>query len=473
MSAGPMLSQHRLLDSALRNNFVAFTHQVFRELHPGRKMIPSWHHEAIAYCLEVTAMTHEVDRAIINLPPRSLKSIMVSVALPAFLLGRDPTRKIIVVSYNQELADDLSRKTRQVMRSAWYQKLFPSTAIVGQGAVGQYFTTQGGFRAALSTGGTFTGKGGDLIIIDDPLKAGDAHSQNAREALLEWATVTLFSRLDDKLNGAIILVQQRQHEDDLSGHMLRAGGWYHLNLPSTAEADERVTLCRDPFRYHDRRIGDVLDPVREPQHVLDKLKAQMGSADFLAQYQQAPVPPDGDVIKIAWFREYDELPPGGYHVFSVDTAVKGGLRNDWSVLMCWYIAERRYYLRYVWRRRVEFPELLRSVKAIANEWMPEKIVIEDKGSGSGLIQTLRDDPEGFPVIAYEPGPMDKESRMRVQAHKIEGGQVFLPREAPWKEDFLEEIRRFPGGAHDDQIDALSQFLDHVGQNHTGKLIVFR
>ena len=462
----------RLLDALLRNDFVAFTQRVFRELHPGKQMVVNWHHEAIAYVAEVTAMTGEIDRAIINVPPRSLKSIMMSVALPAFLLGRDPTRKIIVVSYNQDLANDLSRQTRQVMRSSWYRRLFPSTEIIGQGAVGQFHTTLNGFRAALSTGGTFTGKGGDLIIIDDPLKADDASSETARNALLEWATTTLFSRLDDKRKGAIILVQQRQHEDDLSGHMLRAGGWYHLNLPAIAEAACDIVLSRKPLRFQQRRIGDLLDPIREPQDILDGLRRSMGTSAFLAQYQQAPVPPDGDIIKVSWFRTCSEVPDGGDVVLSIDTASKAGLRNDWSVMMQWRVVERRYYLENLWRRRAEFPELLALVKDIARATRPDKILIEDKGSGIGLIQALRDDFEGFPTVPYDPGSMDKETRMRVQSAKIEGGQVFLPQQAHWLDEFLAEVLRFPGGKHDDQIDAMSQFLDYIGRR-PGNLIIIR
>lgn len=467
----PLTSSHRMLDALLRNDLVAFTQRVFRELHPGSQMGLNWHHEAMAYVAEVTAITHEIERAVINVPPRSLKSVMLSVALPAFLLGRDPTRQIIVVSYNQDLANDLSRKTRQVMQAPWYRRLFPSTQIVGQGALGQFYTTMNGFRAALSTGGTFTGKGGDLIIIDDPLKANDANSEAERNALVEWATNTLFSRLNDKLKGAIILVQQRQHEDDLSGHMLRTGDWLHLNLPAIAEADTSHVLSRNPLRKQHRKVGDLLDPTREPQHVLDALKRDMGTAAFLAQYQQAPVPPDGNVVKVGWFREYTELPDGGETVLSIDTASKAGLRNDWSVIMQWRKLEQRYYLLSVWRRRVEFPELLASVKSIADDVKPDTILIEDKASGIGLLQALRDDPRGYPVVAFDPGQMDKEIRMRVQSAKIEGGQVFVPRSAPWLVEFLNEVRRFPGGRHDDQIDAMSQFLDHASQRTTGKLLI--
>lgn len=463
----------RLFEALLRNDFLTFAQRVFRELNPGRPFHVGWHHEAIAYLLEVSAITGEVDRVIINLPPRSAKSTIVSVALPAFLLGRDPTRRIVVVSYNQDLATMFSRQTRQVMHSDWYRRLFPSTRIPPRAAEGQFYTSAGGFRKAISTGGTFTGRGGDLIIIDDPLKADDAYSETARDSLFEWARTTLFSRLDEKINGAILLVQQRQHEDDLSGHMLRTGEWLSLSLPAIAEKDEWITLSRDPLRRHYRRVGDLLDPVREPIAVLNGLKRDMGTSAFSAQYQQDPLPPEGEVVKVSWFRTYDELPDRGERIFSVDTASKAGLKNDWSVISVWRVLENRFYLEYIWRRRVEYPDLKNSLIELARDLHPDVILIEDKGNGTGLIQDLKSMQEGFPVIAYDPGALNKESRMRIQSAKIEGGLVFLPPAAPWLEEFLNEVRRFPNGVHDDQIDALSQLLDYKFSRDVGSLFIGR
>jgi predicted phage terminase large subunit-like protein len=464
----------RLLAALMRDDLITFTQRVFAELNPGRTFEPNWHHDAIAYGLEVSAITGEMQRLLINLPPRSLKSIMVTVALPAFLLGRDPTKKIITVCYNQDLANDFSRKTRQVMRSEWYRKLFPSTVIVGQGAETAFYTTAGGFRMATSVEGTLTGRGGDLIIIDDPQKAADAGSDTRRESLYQWATETLFTRLDDKLTGSIILVQQRLHEEDLSGQLLRTGEWYPIILPAIATRDEQICLGRRPeLRFHDRHVGDLLDPTREPLYLLDNLKREMGTSAFVAQYQQDPLPPDGDIIKLDWFKRYRDLPSDSEVIFSVDTASKAGLRNDWSVIAVWWVERERYYLAYVWRRRVEYPELRASLIEMAERLRPDRILIEDKGAGIGLIQDLRAAEEAYPIIAYDPGSVDKETRMRVQSAKIESGFVFLPPQAPWLGEFLAEVQRFPNGAHDDQIDAMSQVLDYCSNKKTGDLIVFR
>ena len=232
---GMVVSKARLLDALMRNDFLSFAARAFRELNPNKKLVHAWYHEAVADVLRVVAISKELNHAIITLPPRSLKSEMVSVALPAFLLGRDPCCRIIVVSYNQDLANDLSRKTRAIMQSDWYHRLFPSTQLVGRAAETQFYTTAGGFRMATSTGGTLTGKGGDLVIVDDPLKADDAYSKAARDAAAQWAKRTLFTRLDDTIRGGIIVVQQRLHEDDLAGQLARTGTFLELSLPAVAE----------------------------------------------------------------------------------------------------------------------------------------------------------------------------------------------------------------------------------------------
>jgi predicted phage terminase large subunit-like protein len=217
----------------------------------------------------------------------------------------------------------------------------------------------------------------------------------------------------------------------------------------------------------------LLDPVREPLEILNDLKVQMGTAAFSAQYQQAPLPPDGAVVKLSWFKTFDDLPDGGEVIFSVDTAAKAGLRNDWSVIQVWRVYDNRFYLSYTWRRRVEYPELKRSVIELADRLNPHVILIEDKGTGIGLIQDLRAEAVGYPVIPYDPGQMDKESRMRIQSAKIEAGLVYLPPAAPWLEEFQNEVRRFPNGAHDDQIDALSQLLDYKSARNVGCLFVMQ
>ena len=466
------VSPQRVLDALLRTDLLSFSERVFRELNPGRVFVPAWYYQTIVDHLMLT-VTNQWQRVIINLPPRAGKSLFVSVALPAWLLGRDPTHRIIVVAYSQDLSLDFSRKTRQVMQSDWYRRLFPSTQLPARPSEVELTTTLGGFRKATSVGGPLTGRGGDLIILDDPSKADEAISEVARENLRRWAEETLFTRLDDKTTGSIVLTQQRLHEDDLSGHLDRTGEWLTLSMAAVAESEESHILSRAPLRVYHRSVGDLLDPVRLPLPILNGLKREMGSDAFNAQYQQAPVPPDGGAIKVGWFKTFDTAPSGGELIFSIDTAMKAGQRNDWSVIMIWRVVENRFYLEHTWRRRVEYPELKATVIELEDLFPPHTILVEDKGTGTGLIQELRADPRGYPVVAYDPGSVDKESRMQVQSAKIQGGLVFLPRTAVWLDELLAEVRRFPGGRHDDQVDAMSQLLDFKSKRYTGDFIQLR
>jgi hypothetical protein len=248
-------------------------------------------------------VTHALDkvvgskttRLIINIPPRHLKSICASVALPAFLLGHDPTRKVICVSYSDDLAVKFSNDCRAVMQAEWYKRTFPHTQIDrAKNTETEFRTTKRGYRLATSVGGTLTGRGGDVIIIDDPIKPQDAQSEAIRKKTTQWYENTLLSRLDDKVRGAIVLVMQRLHLDDLAGHLIEKGGFEHLCLPAIAEQPEVIPLGYG--RVHSRKVDDVLDPVREPLSALNKLRADMTPLAFSAQYQQRPIPLEGNII---------------------------------------------------------------------------------------------------------------------------------------------------------------------------------
>jgi hypothetical protein len=290
-----MTADPRVVSAILRNDLYSFIQAIFPVVSPGASFAPNWHIEAIAFAL-TRVREGEIKRLIITVPPRSLKSICASVTFPAFVLGHDPTRRIICVSYAEGLARKHANDCRAIMRSAMYNRLFPNTRIsVAKDTELEFATTLGGNRLTTSVGGTLTGRGGNLIIIDDPLKPQDAYSETARESTKQWYSNTLLSRLDDKTNDAIVVVMQRLHMDDLVGHLLEQDGWTHLNLPAIAESEHSVPL--GPARSHLRRTGDLLHPNRESRAVLDELKRSMGSLDFTAQYQQEPVAEDGNLIK--------------------------------------------------------------------------------------------------------------------------------------------------------------------------------
>jgi hypothetical protein len=248
---------------------------------PGAAFQGNWHIEAIAYALS-RVMRGEIRRLIITVPPRNLKSFCASIAFPAFVLGHDPTRRIICVSYSEALAGKHANDCRAIMQSEKYRAIFRTRISPQKNTELEIMTTVRGFRLAASVGGTLTGRGGSMIIIDDPQKPQDAQSQNAREQVHQWFTNTLLSRLDKKSTDAIILVMQRLHQDDLAGPLLQQEGWEVLNLPAIAEVDQEIPLAAG--RLHERRRGSLLHPEREPQSVLDELRRAMGSAEFSAQY---------------------------------------------------------------------------------------------------------------------------------------------------------------------------------------------
>jgi predicted phage terminase large subunit-like protein len=295
-------------------------------------------------------------------------------------------------------------------------------------------------------------------VIDDPLKPDDALSETKRSAANQWFTNTLLSRLDDKRTGAIVVVMQRVHMDDLTGFLLsQSDEWEVLSLPAIAEFEEIIPLGNG--RTHHRRFGEPLSPEREPLEVLEALKIQIGSDAFSAQFQQAPAPPGGAMVKRHWVKRYEELPPHSERFLTLqswDTASKGGPDNDWSVCTSWIVTRhKRWYLLDLWRRRVDYPALKAAVETLAKQRNAQRVLVEDAGAGTSLVQELQGKVSG--IIAVKPTG-DKVSRMAVASAKFEAGQVFLPEQAHWLPDLEAELFAFPGSRHDDQCDSISQAL---------------
>ena len=329
------------VNAACRKDFASFVRKVFHVLAPSAVFHMNGHICAVAHALEQTRLG-KINRRMIFVPPRSLKSLMCSVAFPAFVLGHDPSKRVIVVSYGADLAIKHGNDFRAVINSAEYRAIFPGMRVSSmKNTQTEVVTTQNGFRLGTSVDGALTGRGADIIIIDDPIAALAASSPKAREHVRLWYFNTLLSRLDDKQNGAIVLVMQRLHEDDLAGVLLRGSDeWTVLSLPAIAERDEQIPIGNGQF--YCRRAGDVLHPEREPRDVLESLRAQIGAENFAAQYQQQPMTPGGAMIKRAWVRRYDQLPKSGLIIQSWDVANKQGEENDYSA--CTTVAGSRRQL---------------------------------------------------------------------------------------------------------------------------------
>jgi len=451
----------------LRNDLLGFIHLSFLELNPTTEFKNNWHLEVIAHELEL--VRHGINRRlIINVPPRSLKSHCASVSFAAWLLGHEPSAQIICASYAQDLSNKLASDCRTLMMSQAYKKIFNTQLSSQRPSLQELITTRQGFRLATSVGGVLTGRGADYLIIDDPLKPEEALSDTERQKVNNWFDHTLLTRLNDKREGRIIVIMQRLHEDDLVGHLLRNTEWRVLRFPAIADCDEDY-IFKNAFGHtvtFKRREGDLLHPEREDRATLNALAERMGSYNFAGQYQQSPSPPRGGLIKESWFGTYTaaELPKNFDVVLqSWDTANKPTELSDYSVCTTWGRLKHKLFLLNVYRKRVDYPTLKRAVVEQAAHWEAGVVVIEDKASGTQLIQDLI--YEGVPGIQkYEPPPgQDKIMRMSSCSSTIENGFVYLPEKAAWLGEYLHEFRLFPKGKHDDQVDSTSQALDWVKQ----------
>jgi hypothetical protein len=293
-----------IFDLLMRQSLMMFVEYTFAELFPQTLFSDSLHLAIIAAKLEECA-AGKCKRLIICLPPRSLKSVIASVAFPAWVLGKCPHKQIICASYGQSLSDKHARDTRTIMASAGYQRAFATRLSKQKLSVDDFMTTQGGFRMATSVGGVLTGRGGDILIIDDPIKPGPALSETLRTSVNDWDDNTLLSRLNNKQDGVIIIVMRRLHQDDLVGHLLELDNWDVLRFPAIAEEDELHVAETEfgPIQF-ERKTGEVLDPERETLETIKQIERQMGDYAFQSQYQQNPTPVGGAIIKTDWLRYY-------------------------------------------------------------------------------------------------------------------------------------------------------------------------
>jgi hypothetical protein len=349
----------------LRQDFSTFAARCFHDLNPQTDLAMNWHLEVIAAKLAAVRQG-KIRRLIINLPPRHLKSLLASIAFPAWCLGHDPSAQFLSVSYAQDLADKLARDCRSVMISPWYRRIFPTRLAPHRQAVQEFITTRQGYRLATSTGGVLTGRGADVIMIDDPLKPEEALSKLRRDATNEWYDHTLYSRQNDKRWGAIVIIMQRLNEDDLVGHVLGQEAWEVVCFPAIAEAEEvhEIDTIWGPRRFT-RRRGEALHPEREPLATLEHIRRTIGEYNFAGQYQQSPAPLGGGLVKEAWFKRYSENErPERFEriVQSWDTANKATELSDFSVCTTWGVQGKNLYLLGLLRRRLEYPALKRAVR---------------------------------------------------------------------------------------------------------------
>jgi len=388
------------------------------------------------------------DRVAIAMPPRHGKSLITSQLFPAWYLGRNPTKSIIAASYGQELASDFGRRVRNFVSDPLHRAIFPQCAISDDSdSVHRFHLMAGGAYYAVGAGGPVTGRGADLLLIDDPIKSReDANSTAFRRSLQAWYESVAYPRLEP--GGTIVLIATRWHEDDLVGWLLKehsSEGWKVISLPAIAEVAEGW-----------RREGDALWPERFPLETLARIREAIGSSAWASLYQQRPAPEVGAIFRKEWWRSYADPPEYKRLIFSLDTAFKATQSADFSVIQVWGETPTGYYLLHTWRERAEFPELKRQAVALADIWHPHACLIEDAASGQSLIQSLKAETR-LPVIPVK-ALGDKVSRAHGVSPLVQSGRVYLPAAAGWLDDFMLEATSFPTAPHDDQVDSMSQAL---------------
>ncbi len=452
----------RPVDALCRTRLFPFLLRAFAFIHPDEPPLrQAWYLLAMCHWLE-RVEAGQLPRSMIWIQPRTLKSFTVAIVFPCWLLGRNPSARIMVATYGEVLGAEHADVRRRIFESEWYQALFPATRLAARGnRDGALQTSAGGRVTSVSVGGPVTGRGADLIILDDCMKADARTSEAARTEVRGWFSAVLSTRLNDKQTGSILSIQQRICEDDLPA-WLAEKGFDCLRLPAIADRD--LEVATGPGLAHHWKRGELLDPVRFPKDVLAQEQLNLGPQDYSAQYLQDPVAPEGNLLRIEQLRRFEvPIPRERFDriIQSWDPAATALPTSDWSVCTTWGYLAGRYFLLEIFRARLEYPDLKRQVIALRAKWRAHHVIIEQSSNGLALVQQLR--KEGpFNPVAWPPKGMqqkDKAERLIAQTGQIDEGRVWLPAKLDGLDIFLSELRAFPTGRHDDQVDSLTQLLE--------------
>jgi predicted phage terminase large subunit-like protein len=451
----------RLLEAQEKasNYFLAFCQYVWPEMLVGE------HHKRIAAAFD-RVIEGKCKRLIIAMPPRHGKSQMGSYLFPAYVMGKRPQSKLIVGSHTAELAQRFGRMIRNLVDDEKYKELFPNTLLSADSkAAGRWNTSQGGEAFFIGKGGAMTGRGGDIIILDDILDEQDAISETAMDNTWDWYESGPRQRLQP--NGAIVLINTRWKTDDVAGRLLK--------MQSNIKADQWEVLEFPAILPS----GNPLWPEYWKLDELEKVKFSIGLKKWNAQWQQQPTNDDGAILKREWWRKWkhDEPPSCEYILQTMDTAYSKKETADFSVIATWGVfypsadGGPALILLSVQKGRWDFPELKRVARSEYLYWNPDNVLIEAKATGTPLQQELR--KMGIPVTMYSPGGrrtgQDKVSRANAVAPILESGMVWYPEGEEFAQDLVEECAAFPNGSNDDQVDVTVMALMRFRQGNFVKL----
>ena len=446
---------------ANRTDLLTFSRTMF-VARKGAELKHNWHQDIICTALE-RVVTGDCKRLIINVPPRSGKTELAVINFIAWCMGNFPDSEFIHASYSKRLAAANAYATRAIMLNEKYNEIFSKSKLSSDSkAKDEFRTVEGGIVYATGAEGTITGYGagkmreyfGGAVIIDDPHKAGEANSDLMRQNVLDWFQTTMESRKNSP-DTPIIIIMQRLHENDLSGFLLDGGNgekWEHILIPALDGNDE--TFWKDQFKTEDLHRQRVAN-----------------TYVFSGQMMQSPSPAGGGIFKREWWKFYTVTPVIKYRMIYADTAMKTKEQNDYSVFQCWGLGDDgRIYLLDLIRGKWEAPQLLQTAKAFwdkhkaIDKGVLRQIKVEDKASGTGLIQQLKQ--MGIPIKGI-PRSVDKITRMYDGSPQVEVGNVVLPSGAEWMSDFLHETDMAPNGKHDDQIDPMLDAISDMLVTNSG------
>jgi predicted phage terminase large subunit-like protein len=483
----------------LTRDLPAFVRAAWPILEPVTPLLWNWHLDLICDYLTLIKEARFKDVCgahcegiIFNVPPRTMKSLLITVMFPAWLWTSDPARRWMFASYAEKLSTQHSVYRRNIMRSPWYQERWGHVVRFSrdQNQKTQYENTARGSMLATAMGALATGFGGDVLVFDDPLNPEQALSEAERTAINIKFDGTFRSRLNNPATGVKIIVMQRLHEQDLTGHVIgkEAGRWIHVKLPATAETHEHWKRPASNFEFR-RRPGELLWPDRLPESHLAGLKTGLGSWAFAGQYQQNPAPLEGGIIKRNWIRFYRDLPARfEFMVQSWDCTFKGssakGSDTDFVAGQVWGKHEGNFYmLPYRVHDRLDFGPTKTAIKS-AHSAFPKAhaILIEDKANGPAIISELRREIPGIVAIEPEGGKL---ARAQSTAPLWEAGSILLPdpqvfnghdaahpNVGAWLDQYIHNICTFPKAAHDDDMDSTSQALIYIRHRIGGGIMDF-
>ena len=448
----------------MRRALREFIRTSWQTIEPGRDFHDNWHIDAISDHLQAV-VEGKIRRLIINIPPRHMKSISVAVALPAWTWAIQPEKRFLFASYASSLSIRDSVKCRRLIDSPWYKTHFGDMfeLTTDQNQKQRFENSKTGYRIATSVDGALTGEGGDIIVIDDPHNVREAESSTVREGVLEWWDQAMQTRLNDPKTGAFILIMQRVHEQDLTGHILAndlEGEWDHLCLPARYEIGH-PTPPRSKLFFTDPRTeeGELLWSDRVDEKTLQTLEKSLGSYASAGQLQQRPMPKGGGILKKEWWVpwENEHLPEIEYILQSWDTAFGTKEKTSYSARTTWGVFRHKGQMNAIvlemWYDRVTYPELRKLAQDSYEEYQPDAVLIEKKASGQSLLQDLR--IAGVPVLEYLPD-RDKQARAHASSALLEDGRIFYPSSRKWAKDLIDICSAFPATDNDDIVDTCTQ-----------------